>query len=292
MEQFPLPDFAALKQCLDKLAAEYGPGYLDTDPVGIVHEYTASEDIETAGFIVSALGYGNAGQIRRSAREALARSGRSPADFARNLTAEKARSLFQGWKHRWTDAEDLSFLFLSAGSMLREHGSIGALVKKLDDQAEETIEGVLSRFSSAVCGTYSEECIRKSARAGISYLVPSPADGSACKRPAMYFRWMVRGPDGVDFGLWKFISPSRLVIPVDRHIARMAALLGLTRRKSPDWKMALEITRTLRSLDPEDPVRYDFALVRPGITGQCTSQTRENCPSCILRDMCGETACA
>jgi uncharacterized protein (TIGR02757 family) len=285
-----LPDFTALKQCLDNLTAEYGPGYLDTDPVGIVHEYTAAEDIEVAGFIVSAIGYGNTAQIRRSARGALAQAGRSPADFAMHLTPQKARSLFKGWKHRWTDAGDLSFLFLAAGSILREHGSIGALVKKLDDPADETIEGVLTRFSSAVIGKYSGESRRKNAHAGISYLVPSPADGSACKRPAMYFRWMVRGPDGVDFGLWKFISPSRLVIPVDRHIARMAALLGLTGRRIPDWKMALEITRSLRRLDPYDPIRYDFALVRPGITRQCAPQSKENCPSCILKDICGKSA--
>jgi endonuclease III len=98
---------------------------------------------------------------------------------------------------------------------------------------------------------------------------------------------MARGPDGIDFGLWKFISPARLVIPVDRHIARMAALLGLTARRSPDWKMALDITRALRALDPEDPVRYDFALVRPGITGECPPSSRDGCRGCILGEVCG-----
>ena len=99
---------------------------------------------------------------------------------------------------------------------------------------------------------------------------------------------MVRGPDDVDFGLWSFIEPSRLIVPVDRHIARMGRLLGLTSRRSPDWKMALEITASLRYLDSDDPLRYDFALVRPGILRECTSYGRGNCPECTLRDVCVE----
>jgi uncharacterized protein (TIGR02757 family) len=107
----------------------------------------------------------------------------------------------------------------------------------------------------------------------------------------MYFRWMVRGPDGVDFGLWRFISPSRLVVPVDRHMARMAALLGLTDRRAGDWRTALDITRALRELDPDDPLRYDFALVRPGILRSCTSSSTGDRGSCALGGVCREAAC-
>ncbi|MFA6472057.1 MAG: TIGR02757 family protein [Candidatus Latescibacterota bacterium] len=281
-----MPDYKALKRCMDKLAEEYDRGYLDTDPLGIVHGYSAPEDIETAGFIVSAIGYGNVNQIRRNALDALSRAGKSPADFARNLTPERARSIFSGWKHRWTDAEDISFLFRTAGSILNDYGSIGALVEKLDTPTDETVESVLSRFSSFIKEKSRDECGGENPRHGIPCPVPSPADGSACKRLAMYFRWMVRGPDGIDFGLWKFISPARLVIPVDIHVVRMGRFLGLTDRKIPDWKMALEITRSLRRLDRSDPVRYDFALARPGITRQCTHKTGENCTSCMVRDLC------
>jgi uncharacterized protein (TIGR02757 family) len=286
---FFVQDFTTLKKCLDQLSAEYDRDYLDSDPVGIVHRYSSQADIETAGFIVSVLGYGNTSQIRKSAYNALSPAGDSPADFTVNLTKKKALRLFKGWKHRWTDAEDLFFLYSAVGSILREYGTIGAFVKRIDDPSEETIEGVMIRFSSQIRGR-NREILKTNARRGISYLVPSPADGSACKRLAMYFRWMVRGPDGVDFGLWKFISPSRLVIPVDVHIARMGIHLGLTKRKSPDWKMALEITRALGFLDPEDPIRYDFALVRPGITRQCSgNDIRKHCSSCILNDICRDT---
>lgn len=286
-----MPDPAILKLCLDRLAADYGPRYLDTDPLGVVHEYTAPEDIEVAGFVTAALAYGGAGQIRSSAMAVLARAGASPARFAREAASMKPEALvsrFDGLKHRWTDSGDIAFLFRAVGEMIREHGGIGTLVRDLDDPVEETIEGVLTRFASWIHTRYSPEFRLNDSRTSISSLVPSPANGSACKRMAMYFRWMARGPDGVDFGIWKHISPARLVIPVDRHIARMAVLLGLTTRRSPDWKMALEITRTLRALDPEDPIRYDFALVRPGITGKCTTTSRGKCSECTLSEVCGE----
>ena len=151
-----------------------------------------------------------------------------------------------------------------------------------------TTKGVMTRFSEWITGKYSVRFRCNESRTSISFLVPSPAGGSACKRKAMYFRWMVRGPDGVDFGIWRFISPDRLVIPVDRHIARMARLLGLTSRRSPDWKMALEITESLRCVYPVDPVRYDFALVRPGILGECTPYAHGDCQSCVLHDVCME----
>ncbi len=277
-----------LKDCLDRLAEGYGSAYLDTDPLGVVHEYSDPADIEVAGFVTAALGYGGAGQIRRSAHEVFARAGEPPAQFAVRVSPEEALDRFRGFKHRWTGGGEAAFLFLAAGAMIRGHSSIGNLVRSLDNPSEETVGGTMTRFAEWIRARWNSAYAGASARTGVSYLVPSPADGSACKRPAMFFRWMARGPDGIDFGLWKFISPARLVIPVDTHIARMARLLGLTCRKSPDWRMALDITRSLRALDPEDPVRYDFALVRPGITGDCTPGLRGDCRDCALAEVCTE----
>lgn len=284
-------DRSLLKQSLDRLADEYGSGYLDTDPVGIVHRYADPGDIEVAGLVASALGYGGAAQIRRSAADALDRAGTSPAWFAANSETVEAIARFRGFRHRWTIGTDIALLFLAAGEMIRGYGSIGALVQTLDDPAEETVEGTIGRFAEWI----RARCAEQAAKAGCPVpgrsLVPSPRDGSACKRPAMYFRWMVRGPDGTDFGLWRFISPARLVIPVDRHMARMAVLLGLSARKSADWRMALDITRALRALDPDDPLRYDFALVRPGIIRACTAAAAGECGSCALGGVCREAAC-
>ena len=283
-------DTAKLKKCLDILAEDYGARYLDTDPVGLVHKFKAPDDIEVAGFIVSVLAYGNAGQIRKSATRVLDLTGSSPAEFARTLTRKKVLNTFHGFKHRWTDGGDIAYLFWISGRIINEYGSVGAFIKSLFDPGDETIAGVMSKFSEWIRNHYTDEFRLDSKRRGIAYLVPSPVDGSACKRLAMYFRWMVRGPDGVDFGLWDFISTSQLVIPVDRHIACMGRRLGLTTRKSADWKMVIEITESLRHLDPDDPVRYDFALVRPGILGECPANSRGNCDLCVLHYVCSEAS--
>jgi len=277
-----------LKTCLDRLTAKYDSRFLNTDPVGIVHRYDSPHDIEIAGFIVSSLAYGSAVQIRKSADVILSRIGESPAEFVRGLSKREALKTFRGCKHRWTHSGDIAYLFWILGRVLDKEGSIGAFVRKLDNPDEDTIEGTLTRLSGWLCSRHTRDFGNGSKRTTISYLMPSPSQGSACKRLAMFFRWMVRRPDGVDLGLWKFITPSRLVIPLDRHIARMGKLLGLCSRRSPDWKMALEITDSLKKLDSDDPLRYDFALVRPGILGSCTSTSRGDCYSCILSDVCME----
>ena len=261
-------DTERLKSCLDLLVDEYDHRYLTSDPVSLVHEYTSPNDREVAGFVVSALAYGAASQIQRSARAALLVMGQSPATYVRDLGCDEALLAFSSFRHRWTDGDDMAFLAWVAGKMLREFGSIGGCAASLNDGEESTVEGLMIRFSGWISGHRDGVFASVSAR-GHGYLVPSPINGSACKRLALFFRWMGRGPDGIDFGLWRWLDPKRLIIPVDRHIARMAARLGLTVRTTPDWRMAQDITASLRRLDPDDPLRYDFALVRPGITGGC-----------------------
>jgi len=275
-----------LKTCLDNLVAVYDAQYIDSDPIGIVHDYDAPSDIEIAGFIAASLAYGGATQIRTSVRDLLSRMGVSPADFVRGITHNDAVDFFRGFKHRWTDGYDIACLVWALHCALKEAGSLGALVQKLDNPGDETIEKTMIRLSEWLMNRTGDCPGITAKRKPISYLIPSPSKGSACKRLAMFFRWMVRGPDGVDFGLWKCIEPSRLVIPLDRHIARMGKLLGLSARRSPDWKMALEITGSLRRLDPHDPLKYDFALVRPGIVGSCTSTSRGDCHTCVLEEVC------
>jgi len=282
-----------LRERLDRLADEYRNAYLDTDPVGLVHRYTSPEDREVAGLIVSSLSYGGAEQIRRSALTVLRLAGDSPASFALSCGMERLAERFVSFRHRWTTGREIASLFRTAGDILDEFGSIGSFVRSIDVPQENTVEGLMIRFSERFASHPGNKPDGSPAppplRSPASSLLPSPARGSACKRLAMYFRWMVRGPDGVDFGLWNFISPSRLVIPVDRHIARMGLRLGLTQRRTPDWKMALDITDSLRRFDADDPVRYDFALVRPGILGKCAHPDGEGCRSCVLDGLCGDS---
>jgi len=274
-----------LKERLDMLMAQYDVRYIDTDPVTLVHRFSDPRDCETAGLAISALAYGAAGQIIKSSEAMLSITGPSPSSFAENLTAARAERVFRTFKHRWTDGHDMARLWLAMGDILRRHGSLGAFAATLDTPVEDTIETVMNRFSAA----FAEH--RANLKPGVkrgkspSYLIPAPSSGSACKRLALFFRWMVRGPDGIDLGLWRFISPARLVIPLDRHIARMGRRLGLTCRKGDDWKTALDITATLRRMEPIDPLRYDFALVRPGITGLCPPKG-SGCRECLLEGLC------
>ena len=117
---------------------------------------------------------------------------------------------------------------------------------------------------------------------GLKQLFPSPDKGSACKRPNLFLRWMVRTQD-VDFGIWDRIPPSKLIIPLDTHIAKIARCIGLTKRTSSDWKTAKEITDSLKKFDPEDPLKYDFALCHHGISGLCKGgKSESSCSSCFF----------
>ena len=122
---------------------------------------------------------------------------------------------------------------------------------------------------------------------GFAHLWSDPLKGSALKRLNMLMRWMVRGPDEVDLGLWASLGPARLTIPLDAHVFRVARALGLTRRSSPSWRAAREVTEALLTLDPQDPVRYDFALAHLGISGDCAGhQVPERCQRCALQPIC------
>ncbi|MHB8874810.1 MAG: DUF2400 family protein, partial [Myxococcaceae bacterium] len=122
---------------------------------------------------------------------------------------------------------------------------------------------------------------------GLDHLLPARLGPGAAKRLLLFLRWMVRGPDEVDFGLWRSVPPSALVIPLDTHIGRLAKHLGLTRRKDLSWRTAEEITAGLRLVDPCDPVRYDFSLCHHGMSGRCPAAVEErHCRECVLAGVC------
>ncbi len=190
---------------------------------------------------------------------------------------------FAGFSHRFHKTRELVALLECIANTIAKHGSLGALFKKCYDETDSDIGPSLGRFVWHVG--------RASARPGglkpaLHFLLPSPVDGSACKRMNLYLRWMVRRTSP-DLGLWTFVDPSKLVMPVDTHIHRIATFLGLNDRKSADWKAARAITDELIVFDKSDPVRYDFALCRLGILDLCSRKRRkENCDVCLLRDVC------
>jgi uncharacterized protein (TIGR02757 family) len=166
---------------------------------------------------------------------------------------------------------------------VQTYGSLGELFRECYDDRDNDIGPSLARFVDVILSRVDGE---GSGRGSLQYLLTSPNDGSACKRMNLFLRWMVRRT-APDLGLWDFVDPAKLVVPLDTHVHRIATFLGLTRRKSADWRTARAVTDRLAKFDPTDPVRYDFAICRLGILDLCSRKRRkENCDVCLLRDVC------
>jgi uncharacterized protein (TIGR02757 family) len=257
------------------------------DPVEFPHRYTDARDIEVSALLAAALAYGRADLFRPKVDELLRRMGASPADYVRELEVAGARELLHGFVYRFNVGTDVAVLLLGMGRALREHGSLEALFVR-GWQAHGSIHGALSDFTAELRDVPMGELRRElGPERGLHHLLPSPLGAGAAKRLNLYLRWMVRGPDAVDFGIWKQVPASALVIPLDTHIGRIARHLGLTRRKDLSWRTAQEVTQSLRRLDEADPVRYDFALCHYGMSGVCPAKpVAEHCARCLLLPSC------
>jgi uncharacterized protein (TIGR02757 family) len=264
--------YAQLKQLLDELYHRYSrPVFLPTSALSIPHGYRHPDDREIAAFVTASLAYGNVKQIHRSAKAALEAMGDSPAKFIRRFNPAHDTARFQQFVHRFNSGVDLALLCYLLHQAIAAAGSLQAFFLKGYDPTHEDIESALTSFvermlSLDVSPSYPSGLLP--AKAGVRFFFPSPAQGSACKRLNLFLRWMVRRGDAIDFGIWAEVSPSKLIVPLDTHVARIARQLGLTRIKQPNWRMAKEVTGRLRAFDPEDPVKYDFALCRLGVLKQ------------------------
>ncbi len=261
-----------LKELLDDLNRRYGrPDLLSTSAISIPHRYARSDDREIAGFVTASLAYGSVKQIQRSAEAALGVMGESPSRFIRRFDPVPDAARFQRFAHRFNSGTDLALLCYLLQQATTSTGSLQAFFLRGYDPSDEDIGPALISFVERVlaldvspfypAGTIPE-------KAGVRFFFPSPARGSACKRLNLFLRWMVRRGDEIDFGIWTGVSPSKLIVPLDTHVARIARRLGLTRMKQANWRMATDVTRRLRGFDPNDPIKYDFALCRLGVLRQ------------------------
>jgi len=256
-----------LRRRLDALYLRYDHRHVDPDPLELVRRHAAPADREVVGLVASALAYGNVPQIKRSIARALEVLGPAPAEAVRRLDSREAARQLVGFKHRFNDGRDVACLLFFIRQMLDSCGSIERFFAVGDDPTAHDVASGLAAFSARALaldhgGLYGRGPLP--AGAGVRFFFPSPVDGSACKRLNLYLRWMVRR-DGVDLGVWTSIEPARLVMPLDAHVFAIARRVRLTRYKSPGWSMALDLTRRLRRLDPDDPVKYDFAFHRMGL---------------------------
>ena len=255
---------------LERLYRSYAARRLEFDPLRFPRRYARADDREIVAWVAAALAYGNARTILSSVSRILDVLGPAPAAFLKNVRPRELSVGLAGFRHRWTTGRDVAGLLWRTAQALGEHGSLRRLFLRGYEPSDPNVGPSLTRFVDALLA-YDPRPVGSSrderAGSGVRYLLPRPADGSACKRLNMFLRWVVRRDDGLDLGLWPEVSPAGLVIPLDTHSARVARALGLTRRATTDWRAAEEVTRSLRRYDPNDPVRYDFALCHVSMSG-------------------------
>jgi len=254
-------DQSELKGFLDKKADEYNrSSFIKDDPICIPHLFSKKQDIEIAGFFTSIFAWGNRTTIINKSKELMQLMDQAPYDFCLNHSKEELKKLMQ-FKHRTFNTTDLLYFIEFLNHHYSHFDSLeDAFLQHSTDKKEllvpgdDSMENLLSGFHDYF---FSLESVPQRTKKHIA----SPINKSTCKRLNMFLRWMVRKDEkGVDFGIWEKIKSSQLICPIDVHVARVAKRFNLLSRKYIDWAAALELTEYLRTLDANDPVKYDFAL--------------------------------
>ena len=275
-----------MKAALDRLYAGFNLPDSAVDPVHIVRRYTRVDDREVVAFLAAGLAFGRVASIMASVETACALLGPSPAAYVRGFNPRLSSRTFGSFVHRWTRGTDLQGVLWVLRDLLRSEGSLEQAVAGGLAASAPDVGAALEAFSArARAVDLGPVYGRVPANPGAHYFFSRPSAGSACKRLNLFLRWMARH-DRVDPGGWTRVPPRQLVVPLDTHTIRVGRCLRLTRRVSPGWLMAAEITESLRRFDPEDPVRYDFALCHLSMMGGCGFGTRRGSTDCPLKDYC------
>jgi uncharacterized protein (TIGR02757 family) len=275
-----------LASSLDRLYDDYNRDDSATDPIQLVRPFADPADREVAGFCAAALAFGRVASVIASIRTLFDIMGPRPADFVRTFDPAAPHPALHAMVHRWTRGVDLAALIWILRQMLEQAGSIERFFVAGVDAADVDVGPALDRFSqSALALDMRRVYTRLPKRPGVCYFFPRPSAGSACKRLNLYLRWMVR-KDQVDLGVWRELNPARLIVPLDTHVIRLGRCLRLTRYASPGWKMAADITASLRQLDPADPVRFDFSLCHVGMMNACGYGRSQGDRQCPLKGLC------
>lgn len=287
-----MTDLSALGGMLRALQASTDlPARRAADPVGAVHAFDEPLDREVAAVFAAFLAFGRVAAFRPVVERlmAIARRHGGPRAWVTTPPAawlDEVRPV----QYRWNRGPDFALLAAALGSLLAGGGT-------LEDHLPR--EGGLPDALTALSRAVRDRAVVVAPTVGVAAtrvgelprsfrtLVPDAGEGSACKRWWMLLRWLIRPADGVDLGLWRSRRPSELVVPLDTHVHRLSRLVGLTSRADGSLRTALDVTRRLRELDPDDPVGFDFALAHLGIAGTCRgSFDADVCPACPLRAAC------
>jgi uncharacterized protein (TIGR02757 family) len=249
-------DAADLKSFLDEKVLQYNnPNFIESDPVQIPHLFSLKEDREIAGFLAATIAWGNRKIIINNAKKMMELMGGSPYDFVMSHNENHLETL-QTFVHRTFNGIDFTTFIAALKHIYTNHNGLEGVFNKY--QSSDSLQPSINQFKKVFFEIEHQNRTQKH--------VSDPLAGSAAKRINMYLRWMVRNDNaGVDFGLWKNISPALLSCPLDVHSGNVARKLGLLTRKQNDAKALLELDTQLRDLDPADPVKYDFALFGLGV---------------------------
>lgn len=245
-----------IKEFLEEKAAQYNnPAFIDSDPIYVPHQFSLKEDIEISGFLTATIAWGGRQTIIKNGLKLISIMGSSPYDFVINHQEHHIEKL-DNFVHRTFNAIDAKFFIRSLKNIYLHHGGLESVISA--GCSPDSIIPALGDFHETFFAIPHPARSRKH--------LSNPGKGSSAKKMNMYLRWMVRNDNkGVDFGLWKNITPSVLSIPLDVHSGNVARKLGLLSRKQNDIKAVQELDAVLRSMDSEDPVKYDFALFGLGV---------------------------
>lgn len=248
-----------LKDFLDEKVIRYNNSrFIATDPIQIPHLFTKKEDIEIAGFLVATIAWGNRKSIINNGRRLMGLMGHSPYDFVMGFS-EKHTDPLTAFAHRTFNGEDLCYFLKALRHVYSKYGGLENVFAQ--HAGADSLQYAIHQFKKIFFELPHPRRTQKH--------ISDPMKNSAAKRINMFLRWMVRNDTaGVDFGIWKTISPAKLSCPLDVHSGNVARKLNLLNRKQNDGKALAALDRSLRELDPEDPVKYDFALFGLGVFEQ------------------------
>lgn len=249
-------NFNELKEILDEKVNLYNrPTFIETDPIQVPKQFSKKENIEIAGFLAASIAWGQRQTIIKNAFRLMEMMDNDPHSFLMN-TSEDEWIYFLDFKHRTFNGNDCLFFLRSLKNIYQNHGGLEN-VFSLGYQIDQTVASALRYFRQVFFEVDHEYRSQKH--------ISNIDKGASAKRINMFLRWMIRKDDAdVDFGIWEGIPASALLIPLDIHTGTQARGLGLLTRKQDDWKAVLELTENLRRFDPEDPIKYDFALFGMG----------------------------
>ena len=266
---------------------------LAADPIAFPRRYADLADIEIAGLLAAVMAYGRVSLFGAVLTELfeIIDAGGGPRAFVEGFDPSNNRRL-RTLRYRFNTGVDFVLLLAALQRIYADIDSLEELMHPVGDTIEPGLIRIVDRLRtegvavSAACGV--EVMSFRDLPRGFQYFLPSPQTGSACKRWNMFLRWMVRSDlEGVDLGIWTTVPARALVVPLDTHVLRIARFIGLTSRKDGSWKTAIEVTRSLRLLDPDDPIRFDFSLAHLGISGACKGhRVAEICADCPLDPIC------